>query len=335
MFTAAQAQAVGMTRHQVHRLVRCGELVALRRGVYVERSRYDAAAASDRSRVDAVAACLTRLGSVISHHSAAVIHSLPMIGARPAIPALTYPAAAGRHADSDRATLIRSAALPPWQVQQRGDWQVTTVARTCCDVARQTPTISALALVDAALSRRLTTLDELCRVLESCAGWRGEPRLRSTLRLAHPGAESPFESVARYQLSCSGVLAVPQVWAYGRSGALGCGDLWLPESWVFLEVDGDVKYAQSEPSDTLLDEKRRQEHLEEAGFGVARVSPRQARDRQTVVRKVLAAAARGQVVRATQWCDGYVGPPPPWARRGTVIDVQRPPESPARPLRQV
>lgn len=40
----------------------------------------------------------------------------------------------------------------------------------------------------------------------------------------------------------SGLTVVSQVWAYDTAGPIGCGDLWLPDWWTFLEVDGALKY---------------------------------------------------------------------------------------------
>lgn len=120
--------------------------------------------------------------------------------------------------------------------------------------------------------------------------------------------------------------AIPQVWGYDQHGPIGCGDLWLPELWTFLEVDGDIKYADDAGTETLLDEKLRQERFEDAGFGVARVSARRTREVGYVLRQVHRAAARGRLARAASpGRPGYVGPPPPWASRGTAVEYQSPP----------
>jgi len=120
--------------------------------------------------------------------------------------------------------------------------------------------------------------------------------------------------------------AIPQVWGYDQHGPIGCGDLGLPELWTFLEVDGDIKYADDAGTETLLDEKLRQERFEDAGFGVARVSARRTREVGYVLRQVHRAAARGRLARAASpGRPGYVGPPPPWASRGTAVEYQSPP----------
>jgi hypothetical protein len=300
--------------------------VALRRGVYVERHEYDAASPAERSKARAVAACLARPRSVVSHHSAALVHALPLLGSRPVVPALTFPADVGRHADTDRSVMVRACVLPRWQIQCRGAWRVTSAARTVCDLAREGRLMDTVALVDCALFRGLTTLKELCAVRDSCSTWPGSDRLRHLLRLADDRSESPYESVARYQLIRSGFEVVPQVWACDGLGPTGCGDLWLPRLWAFLEVDGDVKYLEHAAPGRLIDEKLRQERLEEAGFGVARISARSMVDRDLVVQRVQRASARGRLARSISPSAGYVAGPPPWARRGSAIAIGWPAE---------
>jgi hypothetical protein len=333
VFTSAQAHACGWSRHQIQRSLSAREIVALRRGVYVEQGSYAAMASAERATVGAVAACLARPGSVVSHHSAALIHGLPLLGSRPALPRLLFPAEQGRHADKARGVQIRTSLLPGTHILQRGEWRVTTVARTVCDVAREERAINSLVLADAALARRQTTLRELCEVRDVCSGWPGSPALRETLRLAHSGSESPYESIARFQLLLLRMSVIPQVWAFDAAGWIGCGDIWLPSLWTFLEIDGDVKYDRRSSGDTtLLVEKLRQERLEEAGFGVARVSARQAFDQALVTMRVDRAAARGRLARSTAAsASGFVGPPPVWADRGTRIPYQGPPSSDPSP----
>src|SRR6478735_2187559 len=146
VFTSAQAHECGWSRHQIQGGLRSGLIGALRRGVYVEKRSYDAASSAERSMACAVAACLARPGSVVSHHSAALIHDLPLLGSRPAIPTLTFPADCGRHGDSDRTVILRSSVLPSWQVQHHGGWRVATVTRTVCDLAREVSLLDALVL---------------------------------------------------------------------------------------------------------------------------------------------------------------------------------------------
>lgn len=107
-------------------------------------------------------------------------------------------------------------------------------------------------------------------------------RSRRTRRLLD-GTCSPFE--------CH---VTPQVWAYDDGGPIGCGDLWLPSRWTFLKVDGDVKYTEAVGGDSLLVEKLRQERLERAGFGVARVAARESTSGPLLLERVNRASAPPQ-----------------------------------------
>lgn len=303
------------------------KLVAMSHGVFGEVEILDGLTPREMALAKAVAACLTLSGSALSHHTAALAHDLPLLGSRPTTPTLTMAIGGGRSGRRSRASTLRIAALPPEHVDRRGGWAVTTVARTVCDLARETSLLDGLVAADAALSRRLSSLPQLQLAAHYCETWPGGRRLHEVICHANGAAESPYETVARWHLLEAHLRSLPQVWAYDGHGPIGCGDLWVPALWVFLEIDGDVKYAADAKPTTLLVEKRRQERLEEAGFGVARVSAKEARP-DVLVERVHKAATRGRVARAA--CDavtGYVGPPPPWARRGLHVERTEPPPS--------
>ena len=326
VFTSTQARTHGLTRHAVQWLLEKRALVALRRGVFVDGQLYVAMSPIERSKARAVAACLLRPGSAISHHSAALMHELPMLGARPVELALTVPATSNQRGERSRDLRIYAAELPTWHVSSRGAWAVTSVARTVCDLARHHPAVDALVALDGALSRRLTTLDAVRKVRDECGSWPGGLRMHLVVARAVEGSESPYETVARWQLVTRGYRVTPQVWAFDERGPIGCGDLWQPDLWCFLEVDGDIKYVGTGDLSPLLSEKRRQERLERAGFGVARASTRETLKGGSLAEEIDRAAVRGRIARmASSRATGYVGPPPEWARRGTVIEYAYPP----------
>jgi hypothetical protein len=128
--TRAQARDLGMPDADVRRLVRRGEWSAPRRGVLGVVSPHGE---DNLAVLSAAAAALVRRGQVISHRSAAMLHSLPVVR-RPARPELTatLPATSGARC---KATIYR-ARMP---VGDRAEWfgaPVTIVARTIVDLAR-------------------------------------------------------------------------------------------------------------------------------------------------------------------------------------------------------
>jgi hypothetical protein len=88
------------------------------------------------------------------------------------------------------------AGLPDDEMTVRGAYRVTTAARTLVDLARAWPEAHAVAAMDAALLRRLTTRDELRQVIDRQASVPGIPRAARAAALADGRAESWLEPVA-------------------------------------------------------------------------------------------------------------------------------------------
>src|SRR4051812_13869095 len=80
-----QALAAGMTVQQLTVLLRRGEWVAVRRGVYTTRAHWDSLEPHvGRPRLEVWAATLTtRSPHSVSHDSAAYLHGLPILAATP------------------------------------------------------------------------------------------------------------------------------------------------------------------------------------------------------------------------------------------------------------
>lgn len=326
VFTIRQALTSGFTRHQVQGGVRRGQLLVLRRSVYTERATYDAIPPSERAGARAVAACLVWANSVVSHHSAALIHGLPLLASYPWRPALVVPRAAAQRRQRSRTVEIRAATLADHHVERRGEWSITTPARTTCDLAVQGTDDACVVGIDAGLARGLFDATELRAVIESFSGRIGHQRLRDAARQADKGSESPAESIARLRLVTLDLRPRTQIWAYDSDGPIGAGDLWIESLWCYLEVDGDVKYRRPQTATPLLEEKLRQERLEDAGFGVARIRAREAGQVQVISRRLYQASHRASSIRSMATAKlGWIGPPPAWARRGGAIDRTRPP----------
>ncbi|WP_246625828.1 type IV toxin-antitoxin system AbiEi family antitoxin domain-containing protein [Modestobacter italicus] len=276
VFTTAELAAAGIGESEVRTAVRAGTWVRLRTGVFIT--------AADLAEVDrtgrrpgldalAVTAGLARPSAVLSGATAAWVWGLPRPRAVPPTVELTDPHRWRR----GRGWLMTRAELPADEVTVRGAYRVTTAARTVVDLARDWPEVDAVAAVDAALLRGLTTRAELGRVLARQACVPGVPRSVRAVALADGRAESWLETHGRLTFAALGLPPfVPQVelWVDGR--LVKVVDGWYPEQAVGIEFDGRVKYRRPAfgrtPEDELWQEKRAEDQLRSRGIRFVRAA---------------------------------------------------------------
>lgn len=285
-FTTAEAMQLGMTPSALKHAVRSGTLLSPRRGTYL---RADAA-----PELAAVAAHKVIVKSVISVGSAVLLYGLPLLGVEPAEPVLTLPPGLG--GDHPGVQVYR-ARLRRRDVVRLGDALVTSVARTCIDFARHEPLDHAVAVIDAALHRRLTTRAELEDVLRFCWNWPGIRRAQHAVALADGRAESPLESISRLVIARLGLPAPePQTWIYDERGVLvGRSDFYWDELGVIGEADGRLKYRED---DAFPKEKVRQEEFEDLNLVVVRWGWEHASRRHDLLhRKITLGFGRGEARR--------------------------------------
>lgn len=267
--TAAQWRATGISQARLMTLIRTGQLVRLRHGVYATGTIIAETRVNPCRRhaleVAAVTTARTDRG-VASHHSAALIHGIDLLKRPPdGTVTLTVPRGwrTGRHRP---AGVVRHAAeLPAEHVMRRFDVPVTTTARTVTDLARMGTFMEAVVVIDSALHRRMTTKTELRRVLERCERWPGVAQARSALDAANVLAESVLESCARVVFHEHGLPRPELQVSISNREFIGRVDFcWMPYRTI-AEADGLIKY--QEPT-KAIDELRRDRLLREAGYEV-------------------------------------------------------------------
>ena len=275
LFTTAELTAGGVTRTEIAGAVRRGTWVRLRPGVLVTAADLaEVERTGRRPGLDALAVTtsLDRSSAVLSGATAAWVWGLPR--PRPAEPVveLTDPHR-WRRGHGWRMT---RAALPDDELTLRGAYRVTTAGRTVVDVARAWPEVHAVAAIDAALLRGLTSHDELVRVLDRQAYVPGIPRAVRAVALADGRAESWLETYGRLTFAAVGLPPfVPQVelWVDGR--LVKVVDGWYPEAALAVEFDGRVKYRRPafgrSPEEELWREKRDEDLLRSLGVQFVRV----------------------------------------------------------------
>lgn len=270
MGTAATWRAAGLSGTQLAKLVGTGELVRVRYGVYAKASLV-AAAGTEPALGHALQVAgvrgRTRAG-VASHHSAALMWGLRLLG-KPPDGTVTLTVAPGARVGSyRRASVVRHAAeLPDGHVTKLYGLPVTTAARTVIDLARTSPFMDGVVVADSALYERHASRTELRRVLGRCDRWPGISRARHVVDFANGLAESVFESCARVVFRDQGLPAPElQVHITGRDRTMIARvDFFWRAYNVIAEADGLLKYDSGERA---IAERKRDRLLQEAGFDV-------------------------------------------------------------------
>jgi very-short-patch-repair endonuclease/predicted transcriptional regulator of viral defense system len=254
-------EELGVAPSVARRLVRRGTWTAPRFGVLCVLP----AGPGTADEVRASAAALVWRDAVISYASAAVVHGLPLLKP-PGPPTLTV-----RHdlrAYSFEDIRVHVAAIDGADVTDWFGAPVTTTARSIVDLARARGLAAGVVAADAALHEHLVTIRQLDDALARQRRWPGVRTARRAIGLADARAESPLESLTRLCFVRSNVRQPElQAWVDTPGGRYRVDFLW-PDVKVIVEVDGLLKYRDWR---ALADEKRRQEHLERAGYRVIRL----------------------------------------------------------------
>jgi hypothetical protein len=264
--TTAELNAAGFSDARIQTLTRRGDLYQVGRGVYADgpQARETLAFADGLKLLQlAAAVAVTGTGAVVSHESAAYLHSIDLLSKQDAA-TLTCP----RHRGSNARAGIRlhTATLPADHVTAAGRLPVTTPARTVIDLARTLSFQAGVVTADSALHRKLVTKAELTTVLAACTRWRGARQAAAVIDFADARAESPLESIARIAFNDCG-LPPPelQVWLGGTVEPIGRVDFYWKQYRTIAEVDGAIKYADPQRARAQL---RRDSLFRDEGFEV-------------------------------------------------------------------
>jgi hypothetical protein len=274
--TTAQWAARGVSEGRLRHLVRTGDLVALRRGVYA-RAASLASAADDPARTHAfqVAAALLAADALASasHQSAAILHGLDLLKRPPeSLVTLTRPPHVGGNRVSRNDLQIYTGRLLPGHVRKHYGLPVTSVARTVVDLARTLPFMDGVVVADSALHARKTTQAELASVLAACPGWPGVRRARRVLAFSDHRSESVLESCARVTFDDRGLPPPELQIDIGDDEFIGRVDFCWLEYLTIAEADGMIKYADPARAAAQL---QRDQLLREVGYKVVHFTWRQ------------------------------------------------------------
>ncbi|MGX7678197.1 hypothetical protein ACSMXN_04785 [Jatrophihabitans sp. DSM 45814] len=144
---------------------------------------------------------------------------------------------------------------------------MTTVARTCIDLTRESGLAAGVVTTDDALHRGLTTVEELSDLYHSLRGRAGLSSGSALLDEVSPLSESPLESLSRLAMRRLSVRPEQQITLLAPDGRfLARADFFWRAFGVVGEADGRSKYTDDE----LWNEKVREARLCDAGLLVVR-----------------------------------------------------------------
>ena len=266
---------LGVNDRQIRDALRQHLITRIRPGTYAPKG-FDELTPEERHRLLAFAV-QDKLpsGVVISHHSAAVIHT----GVSFALDTGTvHVTRLGRGTERTEAQVVHHAGL------LRDDDVVEVEGHLLVTPARAAVEAACVAGVEAGLVQTSFVLrngaspDELQERLERMARWPGVAKARLSVVWAAPEAESVGEVRSVYMFRM-GRMPIPrmQVEYFDADGlSIGRVDYDWDEFWHVGEFDGLFKYGRLNPygggnlGQVIIDEKRREDRIRDVGRGMSR-----------------------------------------------------------------
>ncbi|MDN5727121.1 MAG: hypothetical protein L0G99_14505 [Propionibacteriales bacterium] len=275
----------GMSQRDIRGFVDRGELIHLRYGRYSWDTNLDGERLRHLRLIDATVDELDTQ-TVLSHHSAAALHGLPLpYGEIVRVTTIRPGRGGGRVRAHHRQQRI---AIPVGDTTTVDGLPVTTLARTAVDLAREHPLGYGQAVVDVAETRGVDATqweDMLARSRRR----PGMGKARSAVAHRDGRSESPGESRARVLMRECGIPAPRlQYSVFHPSGRLlGRTDFAWPELRLLGEYDGLVKYGRllkpgQDPGQVVFAEKRREEAICAQGWWFVRLTAADIRSRAAV-----------------------------------------------------
>ena len=277
VFSRGQALDHGETDRTLLAAVRGGQLVKLRRGMYVAASTYQGCDDVGRHLLLARAVLADQRGRVaLAGVSAAALHGFALYG----------------H-DLDVVHLVRldtgssrsQAGANHHRIRQDieadlGTYQgllAVNPARTVWEVACRSSLESGVVTADSALRQNPDLADSIARLASRFDRFPGSCHGRTAMRLATSKSDSPGESVTRVQFYRYDV-PMPELQCKvfdNRGELIGLADFHWKEYRHLGEFDGKVKYQKllrpgESPSDCVFREKRREDRMRSGSRGMTR-----------------------------------------------------------------
>lgn len=273
--STGQATKAGYTKEQIRERLADGRWERLRYGQYAEKvdlsgwAPWDRPVIRHRRLVHAAVNSMLPGSVVVSHHSALVMHGVPVWLADLAEVQLTR--SSGR-SGLKAGVRHHRGVVGQSDVTRVDGLIVTSIARAMVETAGRSSFEAAVVSADAALRRPEVSDDDVRRLLEVTEYWPGGPTIRSALAFADPRAESVGESRLRVLMRNEGLPApVLQAEFEDGDGLIGRVDFYFPDQNTVVEFDGLMKYPDGSRA-ALIREKVREDRLRALGLEVVRIT---------------------------------------------------------------
>jgi very-short-patch-repair endonuclease len=264
--TYAELTRAGFARARINSLLRTGDLISLSEGVYVTATvaaQLRQLSGGELLIRGAAALATSGVGAVISHHFAARLYGLDLLTTPTAVAITRPPGHGSRSGKTD--VQVHVAKLPAGHVGSRVAIPLTTVARTVVDLARSEDFVSGVVLADSALRKRLTSKQQLQRVLAELPRSRGALRAADVVEFADERSESALESIARVGFRESDLPPPELQVQLGGDEFVARVDFFWRSFRTVVEVDGAMKY---DDRSAAVRQLRRDASLRRAGYEV-------------------------------------------------------------------
>ncbi len=282
LLVARDSVLAGADTRSLQRAAARGDLLRLARGVYTTPEFWAHCDRRERHVLRCRAAA-ERLGSrlTLAGPSAAAVLGLDLAAQWPdAVCALTTPADGTRRRGN-----IMWWASPQHDrhVQDLGWVRTTDPLRTATEIAARTPFVAGLITADSALRHERyrgpgVGGERFMEVARAIAIRRGTRRVRRVAEFADGNAESAGETWTRAALEHLGA-PPPELQVDVLDGRVWVArvDFCWPARKIIVEFDGEKKYRaalrapERTVEDVVIEEKKREDRLREAGWAIVRV----------------------------------------------------------------
>lgn len=267
---------LGVSPSEIRRLLRAGELVRLRRGVYTTAETWAALDEYVGRPLLLARAAITmmRRGWVLSHDSAAHAHGLPIL--RPESPLVHVTRPGFTNAWTEYGVRHHLARFASHQVVTADGLPALDLARTAVDIGRDRGVVHGVVACDAAMQRGVSRGD-LEAAYSVMANWPGVRAAREAVALADPGAESVHESLTRLLVAEAGIGSAETQFPVRTADGIRWCDLRVGN--LVVEAHGHVKLRSvadggvaTRPADEVARAQLRRERLlRDQGLGTSSV----------------------------------------------------------------